>query len=108
LLVFLVGTPLADKHFFQRQSDGLGLPLEQFQPDAMHGDTLKMFVAGCEQRHDFMLSAAEDAIQRQRGVLPATPAKNNFLFHADRRCVNKDNDGNCCRNNNRVEDETRM
>ncbi len=66
LLIFLVGTALADEDFFQRQTDGLRLGVEQFEPDTVHGDALKMFVARRQQRDHLVTLIAQNAIQRER------------------------------------------
>ena len=48
LLIFLIGTALADKDLLQRQPRGGGLLLQQGHTYAMHGDTLEMLIAGRE------------------------------------------------------------
>src|ERR1022692_3180744 len=79
-LILLVGTALADEDFLQRQADGFGLRVEQFQPHAVHGDALEMFVTRRQQRGDFVAAALQNSVQGERGIFAATPAKYDFLF----------------------------
>ena len=81
LLVLLVGTALAHEDLFERQAEGFHLSIEQFQPHTVHGHTLKMLVAGREQRDHLITGVIPQPIQRERRIFSAAPAKDNFFFH---------------------------
>src|SRR5581483_1519841 len=82
-LILLVRARPRQRNGAQWKPRGCGLPFQQFLTKAVHGDSLKLRIDGCEQADDLNLRPLQQQIKRPRAVLAAAPTHQNTLsIHA--------------------------
>jgi hypothetical protein len=64
-----------NEDFMEREADGLGLLLEEFPADAVHGDAVVSFGDGGEQSDDVKILLLEQGVKGHGAVFAAAPAE---------------------------------
>ena len=70
-----------DRDFVKRDVEGLGLLVEEFAADTMHGDAAVGFGDGGEKRDDFELGILAEGVESHGGVFAAGPAEEDGFRH---------------------------
>ena len=70
-----------DADFVKRQANGLGLAVEKFAADAVHGNAFVAFGDGGEEGDDFNIGPLEKGVKGHGGVFAAGPAEEDGFGH---------------------------
>ena len=76
-LVLFIGTGPGKGNGPERHAQRLGLQLQQFAPDGVHGHSIELFVEGGDERYDFNRGVLPEEMQRPGAIFTTGPRKCN-------------------------------